>query len=96
MVSLVEPPRKSLHCSPFLRRHLDACTRGTALENVWLSSPEWQGGATVTEHIRRLRSKIEVDPDPPRWITTVRGVGYRFEPPHPATTAPGDSTEHVN
>jgi two-component system, OmpR family, phosphate regulon response regulator PhoB len=55
-------------------------SREQLLENVWLSSPEWQGGATVTEHIRRLRSKIEVDPDRPRWITTVRGVGYRFEP----------------
>ena len=35
-------------------------SREQLLENVWLSSPEWQGGATVTEHIRRLRSKIEV------------------------------------
>jgi two-component system phosphate regulon response regulator PhoB len=59
-------------------------SREQLLENVWLSSPEWQGGATVTEHIRRLRSKIEVDPDHPKWITTVRGVGYRFEPPAPA------------
>jgi DNA-binding response OmpR family regulator len=58
-------------------------SREQLLENVWLSSPEWQGGATVTEHIRRLRSKIEVDPDRPRWITTVRGVGYRFEPAPP-------------
>jgi DNA-binding response OmpR family regulator len=58
-------------------------SREQLLENVWLSSPEWQGGATVTEHIRRLRSKIEVDPDRPRWITTVRGVGYRFEPNPP-------------
>ena len=56
-------------------------SREQLLENVWMSSPEWQGGATVTEHIRRLRSKIEVDPDRPKWITTVRGVGYRFEPP---------------
>ena len=55
-------------------------SREQLLENVRLSSPEWQGGATVTEHIRRLRSKIEVDPDHPKWITTVRGVGYRFEP----------------
>jgi DNA-binding response OmpR family regulator len=56
-------------------------SREQLLENVWMSSPEWQGGATVTEHIRRLRSKIEVDADHPKWITTVRGVGYRFEPP---------------
>jgi len=55
-------------------------SREQLLENVWSSSSEWQNEATVTEHIRRLRSKIEIDPDHPRWITTVRGVGYRFEP----------------
>jgi len=64
-------------------------SREQLLENVWLSSPEWQGGATVTEHIRRLRAKIEVDPDRPRWITTVRGVGYRFEP-NPTDSAADD------
>ena len=55
-------------------------SRGQLLELVWLSRPEWQDEATVTEHIRRVRHKIERDPEHPRWITTVRGVGYRFEP----------------
>lgn len=55
-------------------------SREQLLEHVWASSSEWQNAATVTEHIRRLRAKIELDPDRPRWITTVRGVGYRFEP----------------
>jgi DNA-binding response OmpR family regulator len=55
-------------------------SRAQLLEHVWSSSSEWQNEATVTEHIRRIRAKIEVDPDHPRWITTVRGVGYRFEP----------------
>jgi len=55
-------------------------SREQLLEHVWASSPEWQNEATVTEHIRRLRLKIESDPDRPRWITTVRGFGYRFEP----------------
>jgi two-component system response regulator MtrA len=32
----------------------------------------------VTEHVRRVRLKIETDPDAPPWIETVRGVGYRF------------------
>jgi two-component system phosphate regulon response regulator PhoB len=54
-------------------------TREQLLEQVWESSSEWQNEATVTEHVRRLRSKIEADPDHPRWIQTVRGVGYRFE-----------------
>jgi DNA-binding response OmpR family regulator len=55
-------------------------SRDQLLEQVWGSSSNWQSDATVTEHVRRLRRKIEVDPDNPRWITTVRGVGYRFDP----------------
>jgi DNA-binding response OmpR family regulator len=55
-------------------------SREQLLQQVWGSSSNWQSDATVTEHVRRLRRKIEDDPDNPRWITTVRGVGYRFEP----------------
>lgn len=55
-------------------------SRGQLLEHVWDSSSAWQDEATVTEHIRRLRRKIETDPDQPRWLRTVRGAGYRFEP----------------
>jgi DNA-binding response OmpR family regulator len=36
---------------------------------------------TVDNHIASLRHKIERDPDQPRWIQTVHGVGYRLEPP---------------
>ena len=56
-------------------------SRPQLLEHVWASSSEWQNEATVTEHIRRLRAKMEVNPEKPTWIKTVRGVGYRFEPP---------------
>ncbi|CAN5802996.1 MAG: response regulator transcription factor [Acidimicrobiia bacterium] len=55
-------------------------TRAELLQKVWNSSTEWQDPATVTVHVRRLRQKIEVDPQHPRWLTTVWGVGYRFEP----------------
>jgi DNA-binding response OmpR family regulator len=55
-------------------------TRAQLLAHVWESSSEWQNEATVTEHIRRVRTKIEKDLNHPLWITTVRGVGYRFEP----------------
>jgi len=55
-------------------------TREDLLRQVWSSSSEWQDPATVTEHVRRLRLKIEAEPDRPRWIVTVRGVGYRFDP----------------
>jgi DNA-binding response OmpR family regulator len=53
-------------------------TRHQLLRAVWRSSSEWQQEATVTEHVRRLRLKIEANPDQPRWLETVRGVGYRF------------------
>jgi DNA-binding response OmpR family regulator len=54
-------------------------SRADLLEKVWGSSAEWQDPSTVTVHIRRLRQKIEIDPDEPERITTVWGRGYRFE-----------------
>jgi DNA-binding response OmpR family regulator len=55
-------------------------TRAQLLQQVWDSSPDFQDPATVTVHVRRLRTKIESNPDEPRWITTIWSVGYRFEP----------------
>ena len=55
-------------------------SRSQLLEQVWESSTDWQDASTVTVHIRRIRRKIERDPNEPRWIATVWGVGYRFEP----------------
>lgn len=55
-------------------------SRAQLLDQVWDSSPEWQDPSTVTVHIRRIRNKIEADPDNPRHLITVRGVGYRFAP----------------
>lgn len=55
-------------------------SRAELLDKVWGSSTEWQDPSTVTVHVRRLRQKIEVDPDNPQRITTVWGRGYRFEP----------------
>ena len=55
-------------------------SRAELLEYVWDSSPDYQDAATVTVHVRRLRQKIETDPEQPKRITTVWGVGYRFEP----------------
>ena len=55
-------------------------SRRQLLSQVWDSSPDYQDPATVTVHIGRLRQKLEVSPEEPRWLTTVWGVGYRFEP----------------
>jgi len=54
-------------------------TRTQLLEDVWDFA--WDGDPqTVTVHVRRVREKIERDPSSPRWLLTVCGVGYRFEP----------------
>jgi DNA-binding response OmpR family regulator len=54
-----------------------AFQREELLESVW----GWTYGdaATVTVHVRRLRSKIELDPSAPQHLVTVAG-GYRFDP----------------
>jgi two-component system alkaline phosphatase synthesis response regulator PhoP len=53
-------------------------TRSQLLEKVWNSSSEWLGEATVTEHVHRLRLKLEQDPSRPRLLRTVRGLGYQL------------------
>jgi DNA-binding response OmpR family regulator len=55
-------------------------SRADLLRQVWDSSPEYQDPSTVTVHVRRLRQKIEVDPNQPRHLVNVWGVGYRFDP----------------
>ena len=78
---LLELTTKEFALLAFLARSpRQVFSREQLLEHVWDSSSEWQNEATVTEHIRRLRAKLETDPNRPKWITTVRGVGYRFEP----------------
>ncbi len=54
-------------------------SREALLDKVW----DWayaSDGGTVTVHVRRLRQKIEAHPERPRYIKTVWGVGYKFEP----------------
>jgi DNA-binding response OmpR family regulator len=53
-------------------------TRERFLDLVW-GYTAFPTTRTVDNHIASLRSKIERNPDDPRWITTVHGVGYRLE-----------------
>ena len=54
--------------------------RDTLIDVVW--GPDYVGDTkTLDVHMRRLRAKVDVDPARPSKITTVRGVGYRFERP---------------
>ncbi len=58
-------------------------TREVLIDRVWGS--DYVGDTkTLDVHIKRLRTLIERDPKNPERITTVRGVGYRFEPASPA------------
>ena len=64
----------------FLARHPGrAFTREELMDHVWQYA-FYTDTSTVTVHIRRLRAKLEADPETPRWIETVWGVGYRFAP----------------
>jgi DNA-binding response OmpR family regulator len=54
-------------------------SRDQLMDRVWGYSTILDTG-TVTVHMQRLRSKIEVDPKSPRHLETVWGVGYRFVP----------------
>jgi DNA-binding response OmpR family regulator len=60
-----------------------AVTRAELFDKVW--GTDWLGDTrTLDVHIRWLREKIEDNPGEPRYIQTVRGVGYRFVPPEKA------------
>jgi two-component system response regulator ResD len=64
----------------FLARHpAQVFTRNQLMDLVWQHS-FYLDTSTVTVHVRRLRGKVERDPERPRWIQTVWGVGYRFQP----------------
>jgi DNA-binding response OmpR family regulator len=78
---VVELTAKEFDLLSFLAEHSpQVFSRGYILEHVWGSSSEWQDPATITVHIRRIRQRLEKDPQNPRWLKTVWGVGYRFEP----------------
>ena len=56
-------------------------TREELIEAVWGYEGTIGSPRTVDVHIRHLREKLEADPAEPRWLVTLRGVGYLFEPP---------------
>ena len=61
-----------------LERSGRVVTRDSLMQNVW--GYDYIGDTkTIDVHVKRLRSKIEDDPANPRRITTIRGVGYRYE-----------------
>jgi DNA-binding response OmpR family regulator len=66
-----------------LARHPERVfTRDQSLDAVWRDT-QFVTPRSVDVYVRRLREKIEPDPENPRYLRTVRGAGYRFEPPRP-------------
>ena len=55
-------------------------SRATLIEAVWGYDSDIGSERTVDVHVRHLREKLEKNPADPRWLLTVRGVGYKFEP----------------
>jgi len=65
-----------LHC--LMRNNGRVLTHEQLLSTVW--GYDYEGYSNqVAVYVRRLRSKLEPDPDHPRYILTARGLGYRFE-----------------
>jgi two-component system, OmpR family, response regulator RegX3 len=53
-------------------------TRGQLIDRIW--GADYVGDTkTLDVHVKRLRAKIEPEPSQPKYLVTVRGVGYKFE-----------------
>jgi DNA-binding response OmpR family regulator len=69
------------HLLEFLARHPGRVfSREQLLDAVWRET-RFVTPRSVDVYVRRIREKIEADPDNPSYIVTVRGAGYRFEAP---------------
>jgi len=72
-------PLKEFELLELLLRNVGrVLTRGQLIDRVW--GADYVGDTkTLDVHVKRLRSKIELEPSAPRHIVTVRGLGYKFE-----------------
>ncbi|AYJ33186.1 DNA-binding response regulator [Corynebacterium xerosis] len=75
----VSMPLKEFDLLEYLLRNSGrVLTRGQLIDRVW--GADYVGDTkTLDVHIKRLRSKIEVNPSRPSHLVTVRGLGYKFE-----------------
>jgi two-component system response regulator RegX3 len=76
----VQLPLKEFELLELLLRNAGrVLTRGQLIDRVW--GADYVGDTkTLDVHVKRLRSKLEPEPSVPRYIVTVRGLGYKFEP----------------
>ena len=62
----------------FLNNRGIILSRNRLLEEIWDASGEFVNDNTLTGYIKRLREKIEKNPQEPEILKTVRGLGYKF------------------
>ncbi|MDD6146192.1 MAG: response regulator transcription factor [Oscillospiraceae bacterium] len=62
----------------FINNPKAVLTRSRLLNEIWDVAGDFVGDNTLTVYIKRLRNKIEDDPQNPKIILTVRGIGYRL------------------
>ena len=60
----------------FVNNRGTVLTRSKLLEEIWDVDGDFVNDNTLTVYIKRLRDKIENDPNDPQYIKTVRGMGY--------------------
>ncbi|HHY88140.1 MAG TPA: winged helix-turn-helix domain-containing protein, partial [Chloroflexi bacterium] len=53
-------------------------SRSRLLEEIWDAAGEYVNDNTLTVYIKRLRDKLEDDPQNPTFIKTIRGIGYKI------------------
>jgi two-component system response regulator RegX3 len=76
---LISLPLKEFELLEFLVRNSGrVLTRTQLIDRVW-GSDYFGDTKTLDVHVKRLRSKIEIDPANPLYIQTIRGLGYKFE-----------------
>jgi two-component system response regulator RegX3 len=77
----VKLPLKEFELLEYLLRNAGhVLTRDALIDRVW--GADYVGDTkTLDVHVKRLRSRLEEDPSHPKLITTIRGLGYRFERP---------------
>ena len=63
----------------FLNNRGAVMSRAKLLEAIWDASGEFVNDNTLTVYIKRLRDKVEDDPQNPTVIKTVRGLGYKVD-----------------
>lgn len=78
-------PRQARLLEAFMRNAGRVLTRAFLMQEVW-DTDYLDDTRTLEVHIHWLRKVIEEDPKHPRYLTTVRKVGYRFKVPHPSGT----------